>query len=59
MNEIPAILRLADGAVLALCTDGRGLLIAPDGSISSYTGNKEWRPPRATSRSEGETFVAK
>ena len=36
MNEIPVILRLADGAVLAIYPDGLGVRIAPDGSASAY-----------------------
>lgn len=36
MNEIPVLLRLADGAVLAIYSDGLGVRIAPDGDASVY-----------------------
>lgn len=36
MNEIPVLLRLADGAVLAIYSDGLGVRIAPDGGASAY-----------------------
>jgi len=44
MNEIPAILRLADGAVLAIYSDRLGVRIAPDGSASAYDLNEAPAP---------------
>lgn len=46
MNEIPAILRLADGAVVATYPDGFGVRIAPDDTTSAYTRDEKRREPR-------------
>lgn len=53
MNEIPAILRLADGAVLAIYRSGLRVRIAPDGSTSTYTRNAELPGQRAKVESSG------
>ena len=53
MNEIPVILRLGDGAVLAIYPDGLGMRVAPDGSASAYDLEEAPAPGSGSGSQEG------